>query len=261
MDDTHLDNDGDCREPDQDGFEDAVMDTEQQSRHVVQYKALEAAWAAAEAGDPVGMLTAIHESRFSDGLFRVLRSMDRFDQLPDSEIELAIAEGIDQFYTKVRDGHKILNLPAYLWKAVQYIALGKLKKAPVKIVLTDPADLDAAVSDTGAAATPQAGEEEPSETQIDPDHRRKAALQFANKMLPRLGQDNVQKVMRSLFAAVERGEFHWPPSAISAETGLKPNTVSVLLARGFERLSREAAKEGLQSAAIARQFIENSDKN
>ena len=247
-----------------DAVADTIAEDAAKTEHLAQSKILEAAWEAAKNNDPVGMLERIYTSKFLDGMFNTLRNMERFDDLTDSQLEDAIAEGIDRFYEKVVVGAKIFNFKAYLWKTCQICAIAHFRKQKTwHEVLIEPEELGAkSIPLHKAAAAPIPGQEveEDPET-IDADQRRAAVLHFARSILPRLGTGNVQQVMTCVFNAVEKEVADLSISEIAEATNLKPNTVSVLLKRGFERISREAAKAGLLDPKVAKNLIKSFPLN
>ncbi len=77
---------------------------------------------------------------------------------------------------------------------------------------------------------------------------RKGAVATARRLLPKLGQQNVQDVMRCLIDAVEAGEQDLPHRVVADALGLNQGTVRVLMKRGLDRLARAARAEGLVRA-------------
>lgn len=228
--------------------DEVIADQKWEQEHAAQTEILAGAWKAAGAGHALAMLKGIYASKYLDGLFRILRGMPQFEQLPDSELEIAIAEGIDRFYSKVAAGSKIFNYPAYLWKTCKNSALERYRKQQAAETPTSPDELDERPAPADTKGT------EDRETP-DRDVQKRALLNFARRTLPKLGPGNIQRVMECVFDAVENDVADLPPREIARITGLKANTVSVLVRRGFQRLAREAINEGLWDPIKAKHFI------
>ena len=77
------------------------------------------------------------------------------------------------------------------------------------------------------------------------EEKRAMAVRMTRKLLPRLGQQNVQAVMAYVIDAVDAGRWDVPNQEIMEAVGLSNDTVRTSLSRGFRRLSRLAQEEGL----------------
>jgi DNA-directed RNA polymerase specialized sigma24 family protein len=200
---------------------------------------LEDARAAAAAGGVIAMLEALHQAGVTDGLVRQLRA--RWPTLHETDADFILGEAVDAFYTAARGGTKVHDVVAYIWKAADHMAsdhharrqreaVGSLEDAP-------------GVADPALAVL--AGDSRPAHG--DHEWRRQEALAHARRLLPRLGQANVQRVMSFVLDAVERGTVDLPNAVIADALGLGLETVRTSLSRGFRRLTREAKREGLAS--------------
>jgi DNA-directed RNA polymerase specialized sigma24 family protein len=182
------------------------------------------------SGDPRALETIkrLFVSGFVDGL---VRRLDRAWRLLDhGAIEDAVADAVLALYDMLASARKVGSAEAYVFKVAQNRA--KL----LHDALThrdDHHDFDVADS---AQSAGDAG-------YVD---LRPEALRIARRLLPRLGQTNIQRVMAMVLDAVESDVADIRPSEIAEALGLSHSVVRQSLHRGFQRLERLASEEGLQ---------------
>ena len=70
--------------------------------------------AAALAGDPMAMLTALYQSHVLDGICR--RLAGAWSAIAFEDIQLLVAEAVDVLYKKIQHGEKIRRIVPYLLK-------------------------------------------------------------------------------------------------------------------------------------------------
>lgn len=195
---------------------------------------LEEVQRAIAAGDLQAALGALFASGFVDGLIRQIAV--RWDLISFEDAEDVVADAVQALYQNVRQGKRIHSVGGWLWKVAQRKAQDLCaQRARANKVPTD----GSAHSDSTGAAQETAEDNYP-----EPEELRIVALRVARRLLPLLGQLNVQRVMTYLFDAVEQGVEDLPPKVIGEALGLDRNTVSKSLERGFRRLRERARIEG-----------------
>lgn len=198
---------------------------------------LEEAQQALNQGDLVGMLDALAESGFLDGLKRRLQS--KWEALPPSEVDDCAADAIAAACSWVSKGQSIGNLGGWLWKSATNIAHDRWKldysrRGKLGEIITS-ADM------------------EPGEMFLDGAEylevkkmRRKEALRVARELLPEVGEGQVRDVMEIVLDAIENELPDLPASFIAGILDISENTARALVSRGFQRFRRSAAERGIQ---------------
>ena len=79
-----------------------------------------------------------------------------------------------------------------------------------------------------------------------PEDRRLEAIELARRLIPRLGQDSVQSVMRRILDAIEDGVPSITTADLAMATGMTEDGVRQCRSRGFRRLERIVRDEGLE---------------
>lgn len=212
-----------------------------------QNEALQRARKAAHDKKPVEMVEALYESHLLDGLVRTTE--DQWSALSFQDAEDVVAEAVDALYTKVASGGAVGGIVSFLRKVVQNKAcdLHRVKK---QHILMPPPDLELAINKTAAIeAVTDCGDAQPNghpePEPLDWEQRKRIALATARSLLPRLGQENVRRVMAYIFDAVEAGQEDISSPDIADALGLTSDTVRQARHRGFERLQRIAKEEKL----------------
>lgn len=196
---------------------------------------LEVARQAAAAGRPDRMLAALVASRYLDGLTRRLEN-DWRGRLPRSEIEDCVAIAVDGAYDAVAHGRLVRNLGAWIWKVASNKAIDRW---------TDDYQLRAVMESDTLSDSRADPEIDSDSAQRLAEYRAKEASRVARLLLPRIGQGQIVDVMTMVIDAVEQGLEDLSPSAIGETLALSASAVRSLLSRGFERLEREARREGI----------------
>jgi len=194
------------------------------------------ALAAASVRDAHGMLTALHESMVLDGLVQTFRM--KWPTLDHDEIDFVVAGAVDVLYQRVADGENVLNLIAYLWKVSDRRASDRHQQRLRESNAPDER-LEASVDNRSKQGVAML------DPDADWDRRRLRAVSIARSLLPRLGQENLQRVMEFVLDAVEAGREDIHNSEIADALGLKLGTVRTSLSRAFARLARIAREENL----------------
>ena len=197
---------------------------------------LKRAAACAKAGDPVGMVTVLAEDHAMDGFHRQFSR--RYNRLPGTVIEEAIAKATDKAYAQIQAGKKITSLAAWLWKVIEN-ELNDAWTREYKYNATYDESRHAEAVRSHSAGGPEEQEE------IDRGLLRTEAIRVAREIIPTLGQTNLVKVMTVVIDAVEAGVEDLSHGAIGKALDLNPATVRVLVYRGFDRLTRAARTRGL----------------
>jgi DNA-directed RNA polymerase specialized sigma24 family protein len=208
---------------------------------------------AAVSGDPLGMLEAIYRSSYLDGLKRAMER--KWPSIPPPDVDYVVAQAVDALYAEVHKGGKVLNLTAFLWKvadrkAFDYDQMRQNERT------TSPDELERIVNETEVATRPihDAPDCEADKEVMEYEEKRTKAIALARQLLPRLGQQNIQAVMSYVIDCVEARREDVPQREIAEALGLTVDTVKTSLWRGFQRLDREARKEGITEIAVAGGF-------
>jgi DNA-directed RNA polymerase specialized sigma24 family protein len=206
-----------------------------------QEAALRRAKEQARGGDPVAMVEALHESRALDGLASRLRRS--WPGLSATDVDQVIAAAVDAVYAAVSRGRIVHDLMPWLVKVCHRLAWRTAE------VVTDPHSMKVVVEDWDPAAFDRmaegGGRAHDGAEEDAPERRRNEAIATAKRLLPQLGQENVQHVMACLIEAVEAGDPDLPHRVVAEILGLNVGTVRVLMKRGLDRLARIARAEGL----------------
>jgi len=206
--------------------------TDQANRASPEY--FEVAKQAAARGEPHRMLEALALSGFLDGLVRSLNT--KWDRMPEDEVKDCIALAVDSAYQAIFQGRSVRDLAAWLWKAADNTVNDRWNdyyqaRAPVE------------AADSVAAVDQNPHDEAAAQLA---EHRRAEAIRLARQLIPRIGQGQVVAVMGVVIDAVEQGIPDLPHAAIADALGLTEPAVRSLLSRGFDRLAREARREGIE---------------
>ena len=191
---------------------------------------------AAENHQPDRMVEALAASGFLDGLVRRLES--KWGKLPRMDIEESVAKAVDSAYDAVTQGRSIRSLGAWLWKAADNQANHRWKDDH-SFRTADDVDINEIPDDAAQTDGGRLYREELA------DYRRAEAIRLACRLLPRIGQGQVVDVMQLVVDAVEQGVPDLSPADIGDALGISTDAARTLLRRGFDRLRREARREGI----------------
>jgi DNA-directed RNA polymerase specialized sigma24 family protein len=192
--------------------------------------ALRAAAEAAEKGEAWVAVEALWRSPVLDGVVRRVRG--RWPWLPDDDVDRAVSEAFEAFHTAILAGDTVRD-PVHWLSRVARNRAAQIMRDGSREVPHDPAELSQGERDGEA------------EMILATDERRARAIRHARRLLPRLGQANVQAVMEVVIDAVERDIPSLSVAEIAQSLGQSQQTVKVWYWRGFERLKRLAAEQGL----------------
>lgn len=194
---------------------------------------------AARKHQPDRMLEALGASGYLDGLIRRLEA--RWRKLDRMNIEECVAQAVDRAYEAITQGRRIDNLGAWLWKTSENELFDLWNKYYLRWVENDgdPRSLE---NDIDSSLT----EEERARLDELAQARRDEAIRLARRLLPRIGQGQVVSVMELVIDAVEQGIPDLSASDIGNALGISSNAARTLLGRGFDRLRREARREGIE---------------
>ena len=187
---------------------------------------------AAKAGDECATLDAIQRSEVFDGFLR--RLADRWPSLHETDLSALLwSEVVDAFYEAIRNGEQIKTYAAWLWR-VAWLKTFDLHKERRRALGVGSVDVPA--REEAETVCWDDGEERRAE-------RVRKAIHLAMQLLPRLGEANVQRVMRYIFDAYAAGRWEVSNEEIAGALGMTGDTVRQWRSRGFRRLVREAKKE------------------
>lgn len=195
---------------------------------------------AAKSNNPKEMLRILYHSGFIDGLERMMES--KWSSICKEDLDsMVIAAAIDDYYEAVTHGKKVLNPGGYIFKAANNRASLFYKQQKK---LFDRIEHTA----SGIQKSEDLFIEDP--TIYDYEFCLQRCLQEARRLLPRLGQENVQKVMNYMFNCIEEKNYDVKPADIAVSLGIDSSTVRVQLLRGFKRLERIAKEEDLKGKIL-----------
>jgi DNA-directed RNA polymerase specialized sigma24 family protein len=206
---------------------------------------LAAAMIAAAGHDPGRYFLELVESGV---LERLTRGMEA--EWPHAEpglIEAVVSDATDAVYDAVANRGKQVNEPGgYLWGTTRNIMRTRHDVGLVGVLEYDPGNHDHG---------------RPDDDDDGPDREllRAEALRHARALLPRLGQENVIKVMTYVFDCVAKGDIFVSNPDIAAALDLKLTAVKRAKWRGFMRLRREALKEGIELPDLSESIENESD--
>ena len=189
------------------------------------------AMACAAEGDPWDMIAHLQRVNVLSGIKLTFRR--KWPDLPEAEIDDMVARGVDALYDKLSRGGEVANPVGYVLEVMRHEAYDYAAGHGHTVPL-DAARDSISTDDVAGAAMP--------------DDRRAAALASARSIIPRLGQDSVQAVMRLIVDAVEDGRTTITTTELAAATGLTEESVRQCRSRGFRRLERIVREEGLAPA-------------
>ncbi len=197
-------------------------------------EALNRAVDAGIAGDVRKYLEELAVGPTLDGVVNGLRR--RWPDADEAVVHDAVADASDALYTRLSEGVRVLNPGAFLW--------GAAKNQLLKWQKERQDARERQVPLTEECPAPRAIQDDPSGDDPSPERRREA-LRVARGLLPRLGQQNVQRVMGFIFDGIEADELYLDNATIADALGLSIETVRRVKNRGWERLEREARKAGI----------------
>ncbi len=209
--------------------------------------ALERAAAQAAEGDAEGALRTVVASGYPDRLVTGTLAA-RYSRVPRDVRAEAVAEGVAALHQAVVARRPVPRPGGYVLKVADAICANEQRRQEAQAsvhVLTD--------RDLLGATNPWAVTED-AELRA---RRRTAAVRLARSLLPRLGQERAQQVMGYVLDAVERGDVHVPSQDIAEALGVSDDVVRQSLSRGFRRLARLGAAQGLDVQAV--DLIEDPD--
>lgn len=206
-------------------------------------QALNRAVEAGMSGDVRMYLEELAGAPVFDGIVNGLRR--RWPDAEDVVLHDAVADATDALYKRLSEGVRVLNPGAFLWGAARNQLLKWQKGRADARGHEVPLDEDYPAPRTAGGDPP---DDDPS------PERRKEALRIARGLLPRLGQQNVQRVMGFIFDGIEADELYLDNATIADALGLTTETVRRAKERGWKRLEREARKAGIalpESVSVA----------
>jgi DNA-directed RNA polymerase specialized sigma24 family protein len=179
---------------------------------------LQAAREAAEKREPAQMLEHLAASKFLDGLLK--RLQQKWDALPETEIEDCVACAVDDLYDAIGSGRYVRNLDGWLWKVANNKADDTWRKDyRLRNDRNDelPEDPDESITDA-------------ERTRLDAlaEHRRAEAIRFARRLIPRIGQGQIASMMELLLDAVEKRIPDLPSSIIADSLGISDTAARTL---------------------------------
>lgn len=187
----------------------------------------------AEDGDVASLVAHLYASGAIDGVTRLLQRK-YYGTLDGARIADCIGDAVEATFRAIKNHETIRHPVAFLLK----VASNKAADIIESDEFAGRADIDV----TALAKNPWAPPE--SEASVREEAKVKA-LAIARSYIPRLGQENIQRVMTVLLDAVERNVVDLPHARIAETTGLSVVSVRQLVSRGLKRMCNMAKKDGL----------------
>lgn len=202
---------------------------------------LEYARASAAAGDPVGMLQTLHECGLFAGLARRLAA--QWPQLSHDDIDFAVCQATDEFYSAVRAGKKVVRIGPYLYKVAHLKALEYYERRAVERAFPD---LIGSSDEPAVPAGPYPSLATAEDEELSIDLKRQLALEAAISLIPQLrGGEHVQAVLDYLLRQMAAGRRDIPSAEIAEFIGINSALARKCKERGLRRLERAAQDVGL----------------
>lgn len=196
---------------------------------------------AALSYNPEEMIGLLYQSGFLDGLEKKMRN--KWRRVPPEEIDkFVIGAAVDDLYGKLSNGGKVTNPGGYLFKVAHYKAVAYIEQEKK---LSNRLHKEMQLTDNFIDPFEESHEE------FDRDYCLKRSLNEARKLLGKLGQENVQKVMGYVFDSIEAQKYDVKPAEIANALGLSSGTVRISLKRGFDRLKRIAHEDDLAGKILS----------
>lgn len=224
-----------------------------------QRKALERAREAAVAGRFAPFLQALYDSHILDGLVRRLEpSFGRHDA------DLAVGQAVDALWAELGKAQVVVDVAAFLVKVAQRRAADarRLQRRERGLASQDFDAVEAmeARRDPDRFRSHEFDDRRGSYESPPRVDLRRQAIQAARRLIPRLGQQNVQSVMAYLVDAVEQEREDLSAQEVADALGLTVGTAKVSMTRGLQRLSRIAREEGLADHLLRDLSVEIEDE-
>jgi len=194
---------------------------------------------AAISADAATFMEALFNSRLPDALTWRLRK-----QLPTDDAEAIVAEAIGNAYDAIQNHGDQIDLAAWLSKVCFNQARARYATRK-NIVAEEDRELEHRSGVNQTRLHVPISQEQQKEADERSANMRVDAIKLARTLLPRIGEDNIQKVMSVVLDAIEQDLVDLSPEQISKIVDLSPQTVRRLVSRGFARLEREAKQDGL----------------
>ena len=191
---------------------------------------------AAENKQPDVMIENLFLSKFIDGLVRRLSS--KWYALPQFEIVECVAVAVDSAYEAISGGRRITNLGGWLWKVAH-------KKAHDRWV-DDYQSRQSGTDVEGLRAGEHLSESERAKHDAQQELVRREAIRLARSLLPKIGGGQIASVMEIVIDAVEQNVPDLSAADIGDALEISHDAARSLLSRGFNRLEREARREGIE---------------
>lgn len=174
------------------------------------------------------MVQILYLSDFLTGL--EARIMKNYSYISEEDIAMFITSAIESLYIKLSNEDYVANPGGYLYTVVKFKLHEFIKKQKR---ITDGLRNKQLVE---SAYEKGLGQQE----ELDDEYCLKLAIREARRLIPKLGQENIQKVMGYVLDCLEVQKFDIRPIEIAEILGMNPNTVRTNLKRGYERLERAA---------------------
>lgn len=196
---------------------------------------LDKAIEAASRKDIVSFMQHIHDSRFLDGAKRTLEHRWGLDKEAIHEI---LSDSVDRLYEAAQLKGIILFPGGYFFKIIERRTVDYYRSHANHEGFDD-------TREDHTVTTEQEGKKRISaDPEEEHDERIKEGIRIARSLLPKIGEENVQKVMSYIINAVEAGVVDISNREIAEAISLSEVSVRKWKQRGFERLKRAAIKEG-----------------
>lgn len=204
-----------------------------------------AAMEAATNKDPLLYLKGLYQSGFLVGAKRTLERTWRLDPSSSDDI---LTTATQKMYEILSSGRRILYPARYLYKVILTTATDHYRSSKKDLHFDDSIGYNLKPPFIDELKDEEVVDEEA--LTIDPDELKRQGIEVARSLLPRIGKETVQAVMSYIIDAIEAGVEDIPSREIGEALGLLESSVRKWRQRGFDRLKREAIKDGYHKKLV-----------
>jgi DNA-directed RNA polymerase specialized sigma24 family protein len=199
----------------------------------------------ADAGEVENLFRALTRSRFLEGLH--VKLAGQWGLLTEGDVDLAIAEAVDDLLKAATEGKHIRNVSGFLYRAANCNASDTNRRREREIPI-DPVHVER-FPDPGPLPDEGIEQGDSLDSMMMEDERYSRALPILRQLVARISTDSERKVWEVLVEAIEAGTAcDLEARDIGDMLGLSPTTVRKAKERGLRKLIRLAEEAGFRTA-------------
>jgi DNA-directed RNA polymerase specialized sigma24 family protein len=206
------------------------------SRKSEREQVLEKVRNAGQKKDAGEFLMALTESKLPNAYFVAFKN--RFSTMAEDDVRDEIGAASDELYVSISSGRKVFSISSYFWKIIENRLKRRmdLEKRMIRGEPVERVELKGGISS--------------DEDEAKLGDLREKAISLLRDLIPRLGQQHVQEVMRYVLGSMENGAQDVSSTEIGEALGLEPATVRKCVQRGFQRIAKIVKEENLAPAGF-----------